>query len=103
MITTTCALALITPSKKILLVHPTNAGHLGCWSLPKGHMDDNETEREAAVRECYEETSIDVSSRIDELIDLGCFSYTKVKRYHAFCLSYGEEIDAKNLKCLVDF
>ncbi len=32
----------------------------GHWSLPKGHMEPGETERETALREIKEETDIDV-------------------------------------------
>ena len=39
----------------VLLVHQ-NVGH---WSLPKGHVEENETEEETAIRETKEETNID--------------------------------------------
>ena len=100
---TTCALALITPSNKILIVHPTGAGYFSAWSLPKGKLDEGETVREAAIRECYEEAGLDVSSRANELVDLGNFAYTKEKRYHLFTLKYGEEIDVKQLNCMATF
>lgn len=39
---------------KVLLVHH-NKGH---WGLPKGHVEENETEEETAIREVFEETGI---------------------------------------------
>lgn len=39
---------------KVLLVHH-NLGH---WGLPKGHVEENETEEETAIRETFEETGI---------------------------------------------
>lgn len=33
----------------------------GCWSFPKGHMEEGETETETAIREIKEETNIDIS------------------------------------------
>lgn len=30
----------------------------GSWSLPKGHIENNETELEAAIREIYEESGV---------------------------------------------
>lgn len=39
---------------KVLLVHH-NLGH---WGLPKGHVEENETEEETAIRETLEETGI---------------------------------------------
>ena len=41
---------------KFLLVHQSN-GH---YSFPKGHVEENETEVETAIREIKEETNIDV-------------------------------------------
>lgn len=42
---------------QILLIKHINSGH---WSFPKGHIENNETETETAVREIKEETGIDV-------------------------------------------
>lgn len=39
---------------KVLLVHH-NKGH---WGFPKGHVEENETEEETAIRETLEETGI---------------------------------------------
>ena len=33
----------------------------GCWSFPKGHIEEGETETQTAVREIKEETNIDIS------------------------------------------
>ncbi len=41
------------PKKYLLLHYP--AGH---WDYPKGHVEGNETEKEAAIRELEEETGI---------------------------------------------
>lgn len=48
----------------------------GRWTLPKGHLEAGETEREAAVREVYEETGI--SCTLGAL--LGRISYPVVQR-----------------------
>ena len=42
---------------EILLIKHINSGH---WSFPKGHVENDETEVETAVREIKEETGIDV-------------------------------------------
>lgn len=39
---------------KVLLVRH-NAGH---WGFPKGHVEENETEEETAIRETFEETGV---------------------------------------------
>lgn len=43
------------------------------WSLPKGHIEDNETKIEAAKREIKEESGI---TKLDFVKELGCY-----KRY----------------------
>lgn len=39
---------------KVLMIHQ-NVGH---WGLPKGHVEEGETEEETAIREVFEETGI---------------------------------------------
>ena len=52
-----CGCIVMNDKNEILLVHH-NAGH---WDLPKGHVEERETEEETAIREVKEETNIDVS------------------------------------------
>ena len=47
---------VVIDDDKVLLIQQKN-GH---WGFPKGHIEDNETERIAAMRETKEETNIDV-------------------------------------------
>ena len=42
---------------EILLIKHVNSGH---WSFPKGHVENDETEVETAIREIKEETGLDV-------------------------------------------
>lgn len=51
-----CGCIILNDKKEILLVHQ-NAGH---WGLPKGHIEEGETEVQTAIREVKEETNIDV-------------------------------------------
>lgn len=46
---------MVFKDDSVLLVHQTK-GH---WSFPKGHVENNETEQETAIRETKEETNID--------------------------------------------
>lgn len=50
-----CGSIVIYEDKVLLVKH--NAGH---WDFPKGHVEDNETEEETAIREVKEETNIDI-------------------------------------------
>lgn len=51
-----CGCIVMNTNEEILLVLH-NAGH---WGLPKGHMEEGETEVQTAIREVKEETNIDV-------------------------------------------
>ena len=51
-----CGCIVLNSKHQVLLVHH-NAGH---WGLPKGHVEEGETEIETAKREVKEETNIDV-------------------------------------------
>ena len=48
--------SVVIDDGKVLLVHH-NLGH---WDFPKGHVEDDETEEETAIREVKEETNIDI-------------------------------------------
>lgn len=80
------------------------AGHvtgqnLDNWSLPKGRMEKFETYYNAAIRELYEETSIDLRS-VDpsEVVSLGLYSYIPKKDLYLF--SYQCDLEAlPRLKC----
>jgi 8-oxo-dGTP pyrophosphatase MutT (NUDIX family) len=56
-----CGFVIINTNNKILICHPTNdfSGY-GIWDLPKGRIDDGETELECALREVYEETNLNL-------------------------------------------
>jgi predicted NUDIX family NTP pyrophosphohydrolase len=56
---------------EILLMHPGGPywakKDAGVWSIPKGEVNENETEREAAEREFQEETGIHLTGKFIEL------------------------------------
>lgn len=51
------AAAVVTDSK-ILLVQEAKGPYAGCWGLPKGHVEPDESIEEAVLRELFEETNI---------------------------------------------
>ena len=51
-----CGCIILNNKNKILLILQ-NAGH---WGLPKGHVEEGETEEQTAIREVKEETNVDV-------------------------------------------
>lgn len=58
-------------------------GHPSRWDIPKGHVEEGETPRDAAIRECTEETGFtDYDSSL--LVDLGLQKYASNKDLHVF-------------------
>ena len=51
---------IIINDNKVLLINDTN----GNWGFPKGHVEENETDIETAIRETKEEVNLDVE--VDE-------------------------------------
>ncbi|MEC7484024.1 MAG: NUDIX hydrolase [Candidatus Thermoplasmatota archaeon] len=51
------AAAVVTDSS-ILLVQEAKGTYAGCWGLPKGHVEPNESIENAVLRELKEETNI---------------------------------------------
>jgi len=53
----TCGLFVINDEDGVVCLHPTHHA-IDFWSIPKGVLDEGETELEAAIRETYEECNI---------------------------------------------
>lgn len=51
---------LVVKDNKILMVKEAKKKCYGQWNFPAGHVEDNETLMEAAIREVYEETGCKV-------------------------------------------
>lgn len=58
---------------KFLLVHQ----HNGHFSFPKGHMEENETEIETALREIKEETNLDAKLDTNFRVSISYFIESK--------------------------
>ena len=48
---------IIVNNNRVLLVYEKNRNF---WGFPKGHVEENESEKETAIRECKEEVGLDV-------------------------------------------
>jgi ADP-ribose pyrophosphatase YjhB (NUDIX family) len=59
---------LVEQNGHVLLVRRTNEPMQGLWSIPAGFVDALEDPQEAAVRECREETGLEV--RLTGLLDV---------------------------------
>lgn len=91
-----CGIVLKT-EKGYLLCHPT--GRKGVYDIPKGCIEEGETEWECAKRELKEETGIVLDEKNTTYIEnLGRFHYLKDKDLHLFyCEAKG--LDLNNLVC----
>lgn len=67
------------------------------WDLPKGKTEGTETFKEAAVRECYEETGYEIYE--DDLLFLGDVSYRKGKRLVLFFYTAKDKPIPEELVC----
>ena len=76
-------LGVIVHDERVLLVRRSNPPDAGLWGFPGGKIDAGETIEEAAVREVYEETGLEVVSQSREAL-LEAFDYDGAGylRYH---------------------
>ena len=63
---------VVNPRGEVLLIRRGNEPYRGCWALPGGFMEMDETLEHCAVRELQEETGLEVEERQLRLI--GVFS-----------------------------
>jgi ADP-ribose pyrophosphatase YjhB (NUDIX family) len=52
---------IIQESGRILLVQEAKPENRGLWNLPGGHLEENETLKQGALREVFEETGLHVA------------------------------------------
>lgn len=70
-----CAGIALTNNGRVFLIRPFYGGNAQSFAIPKGHVNDGESFRDAAVREFFEETGIDLRGR--DMRELTCV-YTKI-------------------------
>jgi len=73
--TVNCAGIALTNNGRIFLIRPFYADIAQSYAIPKGHVNDGEDFKEAAIREFKEETGIDLKNK--KLYELTCV-YTKI-------------------------
>lgn len=72
---------------KVLLVKNHNGR---CWTFPKGHIEENETEHQTAIREIKEETGLDVVIE-PNFRKTSTYRFGKVKKQVVFFLAKTNE------------
>ena len=93
----TTAIVIINPDGDILGCHGTNKPRNSGFDFPKGLVEPDETDIEAAIRELREETSLVLDD--DQLIDCGVHPHNKEKNIHIFLHKTDVIPDPKNLGC----
>lgn len=69
------------------------------WDIPKGHVEPGESPKEAAIRECQEETGF-TDFNPEALYDLGEHEYARNKNIHLFSYMRFVDIESfRNCKC----
>jgi len=86
--------ALVEQGGQVLLVRRANDPLRGLWTLPAGFVDAGEDPAQAAVRECWEETGLEV--RITRLLDV-VFGQEHPRGAH-FIIAYQAEVVSGQLR-----
>lgn len=94
---TTCGL-VVKSNDLFLICHPYNGKK---WDIPKGVMEDGESELETAYRESKEETGLNLMEVEGDLSLLGRFKYYgRPKELVAFLLEAEIDLTREPLQCL---
>lgn len=77
-----------TENPKVVLIKHHNGGH---WAFPKGHIEDNETEEETALREIMEEThlSVELDTQFRHVVHYS--PYTGAEKEVVYFIAYANE------------
>jgi 8-oxo-dGTP pyrophosphatase MutT (NUDIX family) len=71
---------LVNKKGEILIGHPTNHKQ-DMWSIPKGKLEEGETNFQAALRETYEETNVNLKDvELDMIYELPRVKYKSGKK-----------------------
>ena len=90
---------LFNSDRKMLVEHPTNHDP-NFWSIPKGMVDKNEDDFDAAKRETLEETALDLDTIKYKLIQrLPDAKINKRKMLVSFLLTTSEDLTNYPFRC----
>lgn len=90
---------IITDGLTILGCRPFGKQNLKhCYDLPKGHVEEGEDFKAAAIRETEEETGYIIHNP-EALIDLGRFPYIPTKDLYLYLYAVDSLPDTRSLKC----
>lgn len=95
----TCGVYIHNPDGELLVCHATETTW-GVWGIPKGRPDEGEDLKEAAIREVYEETGLDLTPYEDHMEYIGGENYhTSDKRLEGWVVRLPMHIDIEYFCC----
>ena len=94
-----CGVVVLSTDDDLFVCHATGTPR---WDLPKGLAEPGETPLDAAVREAWEESGLELDPA--SLLDLGELAYLPQKRLHLFSLRVlPDAIDVAACRCRSTF
>lgn len=90
-----CGIIILNENQEIFLGHATGQSH---FDIPKGNIEEHEKPLDCAIRECFEETSIQFQPH--QLKEIGLVSYNPQKDLYLFYTIISKKnIILENLVC----
>lgn len=83
-------LCFVKKDNKILMINRNKPPFMGMWNALGGHLEDNETPKECAIREIYEESNVKVDNA--ELISVSTWNYDDDEIY-VYVSSLSDDFD----------
>lgn len=83
-------LCFVKKDNKILMINRNKPPFMGMWNALGGHLEDNETPKECAIREIYEESNVKVDNA--ELISISTWNYDDDEIY-VYVSSLSDDFD----------
>ena len=98
-------LCFVKKDNKILMINRNKPPFMGMWNALGGHIEENETPKECAIREIYEESGVVVDNA--ELISVSTWNYDDDEIYvYVSTLSNDFDISSYPIKInegIIDF
>ena len=83
-------LCFVKKDNQILMINRNKPPFMGMWNALGGHLEDNETPKECAIREIYEESNVKVDNA--ELISISTWNYDDDEIY-VYVSSLSDDFD----------